>query len=134
MAAMNAIKVSTMTNDLAVMIQEGLDSKGLSLRDLAIKVGISYEYMRMIVRGDRVPQKVTLLSICRALDLDCDEALRLSRLQRMQATPEDVTAALPPRLRKIAELWVDLTDAQREYVLQVVTAYSAAAQHHKEEA
>lgn len=105
------------------VLQEAMDKKGMDIRQLSIELGLTYEYTRMLVRGDRYPKKHTLVSICRILDLDAEELGREIHLQKLKMNPEDLSDALPEGLRQIAESWKKLSDPQRKFIVDQVSSW-----------
>lgn len=112
---------SAKMTDLSKMIESALEEKGISVRELALKVGVTYEYMRLVVRGGRVPKRPTLINICRELGLDVKEAERQVRLQKMQADLSEVYAVLPDDLQVVAKNWDLLSGTQRKFITDTVS-------------
>lgn len=54
-------------------LKELIKEKGISTKDFASKVGISYNYSSELVRGDKFPRQDTLIEIAKALDVDIRE-------------------------------------------------------------
>lgn len=112
---------SAKMTDLSKMIENALEEKGISVRELALKVGATYEYMRLVVRGDRLPSRPTLINICHELGLDVKEAERQVRLQKMQADLSEVYAVLPDDLQVVAKNWDLLSGTQRKFITDTVS-------------
>lgn len=51
-------------------LKEILEEKGISVKQFALKVGLSYTYCTEIIRGDKFPRQDTLVAIADSLDVD----------------------------------------------------------------
>ena len=51
-------------------LKEVLEEKGISVKEFASKVGLSYTYCTEIIRGDKFPRQDTLVAIADSLDVD----------------------------------------------------------------
>jgi hypothetical protein len=54
-----------------------MTAKGVSIRSLAIMLGVTYEQARRIVRGEAVPSKPSLKLISLELELDFNQLDRV---------------------------------------------------------
>jgi|tagenome__1003787_1003787.scaffolds.fasta_scaffold18102392_1 transcriptional regulator with XRE-family HTH domain len=68
----------------AMMYAGAIREKGLSLRDLAIKLDITYEQLRKIFLGESAPSKLLLKELCKILDMNYDQAEKAVTADKME--------------------------------------------------
>lgn len=98
----------------------------LSPKKMAEAVGVVYETVRGIVKGDRPPSIPLLQSICRVLDLDFNamsEMLAAEQVNRKYGHLKALTET-NSELRSIQKAWPLLRAEQREHVLLLIEKYA----------
>lgn len=114
-------------------LQRLLDEKGMSLRDLSDKVGGTYEYSRLLVRGDNLPSAFYLRALSSVLKVDFDDLdaiVKRDRFNRDFGSMMSTTvpeAALPPDLAQFHRTWPHLNQKQKEMLLQMLAVFAPDA-------
>lgn len=106
-------------------LRSAMDAKGVSAKELAERVRITYEHVRKLIRGDAYPSKALLTLICQTLDWDLDRATQLAHTDKIERKFGGVPALLAgknPELRDIERHWEYLTTEQKETVTLLVAA------------
>jgi transcriptional regulator with XRE-family HTH domain len=122
---------------LGQKIQEHMDNSEpkMEIRDLADKVGSTYEYIRRIVRGMSLPSKYMLRSLCSALAIPIAEAEQLVAADRIRKENGQAALALTglnPEIEPINKVWTWLTPEQKNML--TAQAKSLASQNRKHRA
>jgi transcriptional regulator with XRE-family HTH domain len=113
---------------LSGLIAGKMKTLGISIRDLAGALDITYEHVRRIVRGQGVPSKLLLESICKALEIDLSTARRLATEQQIRTKFGNVTTELgggTPGLEPIEEVWHLLTSEQQQDATAMIRAWAS---------
>jgi len=119
---------------LARRLRDLMQEQGLSIRSLAAKLKVSYEYTRRIMNGETVPSRATLSLLSTELELPFEELEKLAawdklrrkhgslfveltgqdlELQAIQMVWEDLNAQHKDDLMRIAQLWQGRTGLKR---------------------
>lgn len=98
-------------------LQKRMDEVGVSIRDVALNTGATYEHIRRIVRGLVTPSKYLLKEICVFLQMDLSEAQELvaaDQLTKKYGTMPERLAGKIEDLQPLEILWPYLTDEQKQ--------------------
>jgi len=115
---------------LARRLSERLDDGDLpevTLRDLAKKLGVSYEYVRRVVRGEALPASPRLKKIATELGLDQAELESLAEQDRVQKKFPGIVPQpekLPADMNLMRQLWDDLGKAEREDLIFIADRWA----------
>jgi len=112
---------------LAEAIKAGLDEKGVSILELATKTDLSYEHVRGIVRGERVPSRFVLKAICEYLKLPFAKLNEMANTDKMLAKYGDLPLTLAgktPSLDPLEQVWGDLTSTQQKDLIDMARAWA----------
>lgn len=111
------------------LISAAMAEKNLSIRGLAEIVGLTYEHVRRIVRGENLPSKVVIRAICNELGIDVNEAERLAVAAKITATygaiPMEI-AGKNPELEPIERVWNNLTKEQKRNAISMIQGWAAS--------
>jgi transcriptional regulator with XRE-family HTH domain len=107
------------------MLQNAMVDKNMSIRDLATRVGSSYEYVRKLVRGLALPSRYLLGALAPILDLDFEAAQKLIAsdkiTQRFGMAPLAIDQN--PELEPLQRGWCELTSDQKEALIMQFKTY-----------
>lgn len=106
-------------------LRSAMDARGISAKDLADRVRITYEHVRKLIRGDAYPSKALLTIICQELEWDLEKATQLAHTDKIERKFGGVPALLAgknPELRDIERHWEYLTPEQKETIKILVSA------------
>jgi transcriptional regulator with XRE-family HTH domain len=109
------------------LVSDRMEDRGLSIRDLAAKLDITYEHVRRITRGEGVPSKFVLKAVCEALGLNFKEAEKLATADRIQKKYGDVPLELAgkePELEPLERVWSELSEEQKRNILSMAQAWA----------
>lgn len=90
-------------------------------------MGVVYETIRGMVKGDRPPSTLLLREVCRVLALDfasMNGLLTTERVNRKYGHVLAASAKSNPELRPIEEAWPLLLPDEKEHVLLLVERYA----------
>jgi len=106
----------------ATVLNERMREKGMSIRELAGLVGVTYEHARRLSRGLSVPSRYMCRVICEALDLNFAEVYpgvvkdSVERRYGKSVKPEEIDGHVDP----VHKLWGRLTPSQqRDFFTQM---------------
>jgi transcriptional regulator with XRE-family HTH domain len=98
-------------------INAAMEDQGVSIKDLALALGITYEHARKVVRGLVIPHGLLLREICSVLALDHAELLKLVNtadiMKKYGSLPAEI-AGKNPELQIIERAWASLSAAQKQ--------------------
>ena len=110
------------------MLQNVMADRNLTIRQLAERVGCTYEYARKLVRGLSLPAKYMLNTLERVLEFDMAEAQRLITADKIKkehgAIPIEL-AGKNPELEPFERDWQRLTKQQKETLMSQFLAFIA---------
>jgi len=69
-------KIRRIRADVAKLLKEKRQEKGLSMREVADRAGLTQPFISYIEKGDRVPTIDTLARLCFALETKASELLK----------------------------------------------------------
>jgi len=125
---MNSTETPT---QLGSFLSSAMHERGLSIKDVAITLGITYEHIRRIVRGESVPSKLTLKAMCELVGADLSEAAKLAtadRIRKKYGTVPIEIAGKKPSLEPMERVWDFLTKNQQQ---DLITMAQALAQRNR---
>lgn len=120
------------TTPLSLAIYTRMKQLPLSSKQLAVEVGVVYETIRGILKGDRPPSKLLLQAICRVLSLNF-EAMDEMRITEQVKRKFDRVPALrknDPELQSIEEAWPLLLPDEKEHIILLVEKYVRKQKEH----
>lgn len=97
------------------------DLGGISIRQLSIMTGYTYEHVRRIYSGKAAAGEECNAIVCQALKLPIDEMWELAKMEKAAAK----LGYRPPRLmdpegQRLSKVWSNLSEDHRRTVMQVV--------------
>jgi transcriptional regulator with XRE-family HTH domain len=109
-------------------LQRLMEEKNLSLKDLSDKTGSTYEYMRLLARGQNLPSVYFVRAAAAALGTDVSHLENLVKQDKFNRdfgsmVPPAQAAALSPELVPFVRAWPKLDDTQRNTLLQMLKAF-----------
>jgi transcriptional regulator with XRE-family HTH domain len=113
---------------LAELIAGKMGEIGVSINDLAGALEISYEHARRVVRGECLPSKHLLASVCEALEIDLGQAERIASLYQMHAKYGNLVAESAGKnseLEPIERVWDLLTPEQQQDAIAMIQAWAS---------
>jgi ribosome-binding protein aMBF1 (putative translation factor) len=116
--------VTTLVSEI---VSEAMEKQKVEIRDLAEKLGVTYETVRGIVRGLVVPSKFVLKPIADALGLDDEElgkAAVADRIRKKYGTVPLVIAGKNPELEPIERVWQHLTNEHKQDLVGMAQMYA----------
>jgi transcriptional regulator with XRE-family HTH domain len=115
------------STDLSIRISDAMEERGVSIRDLAKKLDLSYEHVRRIVRGITIPSTALLLMMCSELGLDKTAMLAAARMTKVLKD----YGGIPPELighkaglEPIERVWDRLTDDQQKDAVTMIEGWA----------
>lgn len=126
MNKVHKVKETTRTAD---MLKEAMDAQNLSIRDVAMKAGVSYEHIRNILApGSKIiPSPLLIAELARILKLDKMELRRAGVVDNIQKKYGSIPAELSgknPELDPIERAWPKLTDEHKTDVIAMVQMFA----------
>ncbi len=101
---------------LAEILNEAMKLQGVSIRDLALATGVTYEHIRRVVRGLNNPATPLLKLICGFLQLPFDDLKQYAAADELERKYGDVPAILAgkvPDMVMLERYWAYLTPEQK---------------------
>src|SRR5579884_3289142 len=110
---------------LGTRIDAAMQERGVSIRDLARKLEITYEHARRLARGEAVPSSYLLKAVCAYLKLPYEELQNIATSDRIRkkygTLPLELTGK-NPELDPIERAWPYLTDDQKKTLITLAQA------------
>ncbi len=101
-----------------------VDKKGVSLRELAELLDVTYEHLRKLIRSEALPSSYLLRDVCKHLGLnlaDMEEAvIRDKMAKQYSAGALSKVMKRNPRMARLEPLVPLLSDAEYETVLAMI--------------
>jgi transcriptional regulator with XRE-family HTH domain len=104
-----------------------MEDQGLSIRDLAEKVDVTYEHIRGIVRGHVVPHKFLLKAISDALGLDEHELQKTAVADSIEKKHGKIPLELSgknPELEPIERAWAHLSPEHKDDLIMMAQTFA----------
>lgn len=118
---------------IALKLQSAMDNERLSLHDLAKEFGMTYEYMRRLVRGLNVPSKTVLRLVSQRFGWDFDEAEKLlvgDRFRMKNGEHGAIAQEINPEVEPFERGWHLLAETQKESLLAQFNLFLAQNRKH----
>lgn len=101
----------------------------LGLNDIATKSGVSYEYVRQIMRGRTIPSKFLLRVLCQSLNVEYERAIKLAVADRIRkkygGLPLEL-AGKDPEMLPLERAWKYLDEGHRRDLIAQAEAWAKA--------
>lgn len=102
---------------LARALAERMNQLDLSIKDLALRSGLTYEHVRKLAKGEAYPSRLALRELCRVLTLDdvqMDQLAIADRLEKKYGGIPHALAGRHPELSLLEPWWDLLTEEQKD--------------------
>jgi transcriptional regulator with XRE-family HTH domain len=113
--------------ELALALSSRMLANGLSIRDLATKVEVSYEAIRRIIGGSQLPSKRLLKDLCDILQMDFESTDQMRQVEDIRRRHGSLPAKMTgknPELQPIEDMWAFLSEAEKEQIVALVRYYA----------
>src|SRR5581483_8718113 len=115
----------TSVGALARQLCARMDQLGLSTRQLAKSLDITYEHARRILKGEGIPSKYVLREIATVLEMDLRDLECAANIDRVRKRFGNVPAiSINAELLPIQEAWSDLTAEQRTDLIDLAQKWA----------
>ena len=108
-------------------VREQMEKLGLSITDLAGKLGVTYEHVRNIALGNALPSKLMVKPLAEALEIDVKELEKIAVNDRIRVKfgkiPFEI-AGKNPELEPIERVWDKLSDSHKKDVVAIVQSFA----------
>jgi transcriptional regulator with XRE-family HTH domain len=97
-------------------LSERMRQLNVSIREVATKVGTSYEHVRNIVKGNAVPSKLMVRALAEALRMDKEELERIATADRIRIKFGTIPLELAgknPELEPLERIWKQLSQEHK---------------------
>jgi transcriptional regulator with XRE-family HTH domain len=104
-------------NRVSEAVNAAMEASELSIRQLALRVGVTYEQIRKVSRGESAPSALLLKELCAILDLDLEkmtEKLAADKIERKYGELPALMSGKNPELAPLELVWPRLTEAQKK--------------------
>lgn len=106
-------------------VTHAMNEKGLTMREMAKKLAITYEHVRRIARGESVPSRLLLKPMCELLGMDYEHAESLTQAQKMERMYGAVKVEfIPQNMKELFSVWRDLSDSQQEDAMSMMQGWA----------
>ena len=108
------------------LISAKMAERGKSIKEMAEAVGITYEHVRRVVRGEAVPSKFVLKALCDALGIPYRDAQRTATADTIRFKYGDFPAEIAgkdPTLDPIERVWAQLTEDQKATLIDMARSF-----------
>src|SRR5215831_17850415 len=115
------------TTQIGELIAQKMQERGLSMKDLAAAVRVTYEHVRRVVKGESVPSSFFLRALCDTLQIPYTEAEKIATADRIKrkygGVPIEI-AGKRPDLEPLERVWDQLRDEQKEAIIGVARSFA----------
>lgn len=118
------LQLPTQTGEKVTQRMHDLD---LSIRDVAAKVGTSYEHVRNIAKGNVVPSKFMVRALAEALKFNRDELERIATADRIRVKFGTIPMELAgknPELEPLERVWIHLSPDHKADLIAQAQAWA----------
>lgn len=112
------------------LLEQALVEKEMSMKELADATLLSYEHIRLLVNGSRLPRPLVNKAICSALGIDEEEMNRVAKLDQLTEQYGDILGEVVQEapttdklLQGVQNAWPTLTQKQRELIADEVAHF-----------
>lgn len=119
---------------IASMVDNAMQQKGLTIRDLSEELDLSSEHTRRIVRGEATPSKFVLKPLCNILGLDYAKAEQIATGERIRKKYGVAADSLSPRvegIENVEKVWGKLSKSQQDDALAMMEGWAKNNTHAK---
>lgn len=102
---------------LARALADRMNELELTIKDVALRSGLTYEHVRKLVKGEAYPSRLALRELCQVLKLDhgpMNELAVADRLEKKYGGIPHALAGRHPELSLLERWWDLLTEQQKE--------------------
>ena len=108
-------------------VGEQIEKLGLSIKEVAEKVGSSYHHIRNVVRGNIVPSRLMAKALAEALGIDPQDLERDAVADRIRIKfgnmPFEI-AGKNPELVPIERVWDKLSEEHKQDIISIVRTFA----------
>ena len=108
-------------------ILQRIKDLGLDVMQVATRIGVEYETLRKVVKGDRPPARRVLRDLCRELNLDLQELENIVVVDKLRQKHPGVLLHIAgvanPEIIAIARQWPSLSDEQRQHIRWLIAKF-----------
>lgn len=118
---------------IANLLKQEMDEENLSLNDLAKEFGLTYEYMRRVVRGINVPSKTVLKLLSNRFKWnykDVEALLVQDRFRLRNGEAGAIAQSFNPEVEPFEKAWHLLEPEQKNLLLQQFNLFLAQNSRH----
>jgi transcriptional regulator with XRE-family HTH domain len=121
------LKLQLVPNRTGEMLTERMRDLKLSIRDIAAKVGTSYEHVRSVVNGKAVPSDLMARALADALKINKEELKRVvtaDRIRKKFGTIPLEIAGKNPELEPLERVWNHLSQNHKADLIAQAEAWA----------
>lgn len=112
---------------LPQLITEAMTGLGLSIRELALRLEVTYEHTRKIVNGDQIPPPRLRKDIVRVLGLNPEHVEALAKAAKMRKTfgfVPDSMLTEDRELEALTRFWSTLTENRKRDLVAIARMWA----------
>lgn len=118
---------------IAVLLKQEMDEENLTLNDLAKEFGLTYEYIRRVVRGMNTPSKTVLRLFAHKFKWDykeVEELLVQDRFRLHNGESGAIAQNLNPEVEPFEKAWHLLESGQKDILMQQFNLFLSQNSRH----
>jgi len=122
-----ALEINLPPNQTGEKVTARMQELKLSISDVAEKMGISYEHVRKIAKGETVPSKLMIQALSEALKIDRRQLERLATADQIRikfGTIPFELAKKNPELEPLERIWKDLSQEHKDDLIAQAQAWA----------
>lgn len=108
------------------LLAQHVQKKGISLRELAVRLDYTYEQMRKLYLGMSQPSKLLVKALCKELSMDLSEAenaITADRMERTYGKSAYTVLGRDPRIADVEDLLPQLSKAEWDMFVGQIRGY-----------
>jgi hypothetical protein len=113
--------------ELGRRILQRIKDLGLDVMQVAPRIGVEYETLRKVVKGDRPPARRVLRDLCLELNLDLQELENIVVVDKLRQKHPGallhIAGVADPEIVAIARQWPSLSDDQRQHIRWLIKKF-----------
>jgi transcriptional regulator with XRE-family HTH domain len=113
--------------ELGRRILQRIKDLDLDVTQVAIRIGVEYETLRKVVKGDRPPARRVLRDLCPELNLDFQELENIIVVDKLSRKHPGallhIAGLADPEIIAIARQWASLSDEQRQHIRWLIEKF-----------
>jgi hypothetical protein len=117
---------------IAVKLQQEMDKAGMTMRDLAADLDMTYEFVRRLLRGDSLMSKANLKVMSARFKWNYPEMEKMlvqDRFRRNNGAEGAIAQAFNPEVDPFEKGWALLNDEQKEMLLSQLYTFIRINRH-----